>query len=240
MTVIRSTDFLGARPVESSGPAAEAIRREMVSLRVRVRSLAEQRARTDGDRLTHEIQAMTEDAARSMLTACEDGVVLARLHHRLARQVNADLRRAQEDDDASVDASVRALLLDRLNAMLQLPREVGPGARSSVVSKDAPSGAARAVRIFEQHREQVRDRFRVLKGCLQTELADLALEMAGETAARLSIRYGRRGQDWLGWRLSRIVDQFVAVSMPATLPAALELLATQAVVSGLQQRLTAA
>lgn len=237
MTAIRS-NFLGARPSESAGPAAETIRREMLSLRTQLRSLAEKRARADGDRFTHEIQTTTEDAARAMLTACEDGGVLARLHHRLARQVKADLLRAREGDESSVDASARALLLDRVNALLHLPRAVGGGAVSSVTPKDLPSGAARAARIFEEHREQVRDRFRALKGCLQTELADLALEMAGETAARLSMRYGRRGQEWFWGRLSTLVDQFVAVSMPATLPAALELLATQAAVSGLKQRLT--
>jgi hypothetical protein len=183
---------------------------------------------------------MTDDAARAMLTACEDGVVLARLRNRLAHQADADLRRAHEEDEASVDASVRALLLDRLNALLRLPRAANAGARSGVAPREAPNGAARAVRIFEQHREQVRDRFRALKGSLQTELADLALEMAGETAARLSMRYGQRGQEWLWWRLSRIVDQLVAVSMPATLPAALELLAAQAVRSGLEKRLAAA
>jgi hypothetical protein len=237
MTAIRS-NFLGAQPIDSSRPAAEAIRREMLALRTQVRALAEKRARADGDRLTQEIQTITEDAARAMLTACEDGVVLARLHHRLARQVKADLLRAREVDEFSVDASVRALLLDRVNALMQLPRAVGGGAGSGVAHEDSPSGAARAARIFEEHREQVRDRFRALRGCLQMELADLALEMAGETAARLSMRYGRRGQEWLWEGPSRIVDQFVAVSIPATLPAALELLATQAVVSGLKQRLT--
>jgi hypothetical protein len=229
MTAIRS-NFLGAQPIDSSRPAAEAIRREMLALRTQVRALAEKRARADGDRLTQEIQTITEDAARAMLTACEDGVVLARLHHRLARQVKADLLRAREVDEFSVDA--------RVNALMQLPRAVGGGAGSGVAHEDSPSGAARAARIFEEHREQVRDRFRALRGCLQMELADLALEMAGETAARLSMRYGRRGQEWLWEGPSRIVDQFVAVSIPATLPAALELLATQAVVSGLKQRLT--
>jgi hypothetical protein len=235
MTAIRSS-VPGARPIGSSGPAAEATRREMISLRARVRSLAEKRARADGDRFTHEIQTMTEDTARAMLTACEDGGALARLHHRLARQVKADLLRAREGDESSVDASVRALLLDRVNALLHLPRAVS--AVSSVTPNALPSAAARAARIFEEHREQVRDRFRALKGRLQTELADLALEMAGETAARLSMHYGFREEEWLGWRLSRIVDQLVAVSMPATLPAALELMATQAVVSGLKERLT--
>ena len=108
-------------------------------------------------------------------------------------------------------------------------------ASASVAHADLTPGAARALRTFEQHRDMVRSCFRTLKRRVQTELADLSLEMASETAARLCLRFGRQGQEWLWWRLSRIVDQFVAVSKPAGLPASLELLATRSVLSGLER-----
>jgi hypothetical protein len=200
-----------------------------------VRSLAEQRAAAEADRFTQELRVVTGDAAREMNAACENRSVLARVHHRLARQVNADLRLVRGDDEASVDAQWRALLLAQLEALLDLTIVPIRSTPSSVAPVELTLGAARALRTFERQREMVRSRFRALKGRLQTELADLSLEMAGETAARLCLRYGRQGQEWLWWRLSRIVDQFVAVSRPASLPAHLELLATRSVLSGLEK-----
>src|SRR5262245_22393681 len=212
MTAIRSSDLPVARPADSErhGLTTDAIRREMLALRAQVRSLAEQRARADADRFTAELRRVTEDAARAMDAACEDRAVLTRLHHRLARQVNADLLRVREGDEAAVDARARALLLARLDALLETPHDPARPS-SSVAHADLTPGAALALLTFERHRELVRGRFRDLKGRLQTELADLSLEMAAETAARLCLRHGRQGQDWLWWRLSRIVDQFVAI-----------------------------
>jgi hypothetical protein len=240
MTAIPSSDLLDTRPreVTEPGPTLDAIRREMLSLRVRVRALAELRTRAAAERFTPELRVLTEDAARAMVAACENRAVLARLRHRLARQVKADLLRAREADEAAVDARVRGLLVDRLGASLRLTREIGRDAGSNDVHENLSLAAARAVRIFEEHREGGRGRFRALKGSLRTELAELAFEMAGETAARLSMRYGQREHEWLWWRLSRIVDQFQAVSTPASLPAALEVLAARAVLSGLQERIT--
>lgn len=236
MTAILSDERSGALPTDSErGHAADAIRREMVALRARVRTLAEQRAQSEAHRFTEELRVVTEDAARTMEAACEDRAVLARVRHRLARQVNADLRVARGDDEASVDAQGRALLLARLDALLDTPTAPARAAPARGASVDLTLGAARALRTFERHRELVRSRFRALKGRLQVELADLSLEMAGETAARLCLTYGREGQEWLWWRLSRVVDQFVAISKPASLPAHLELLATRSVLSGLEK-----
>jgi hypothetical protein len=237
MTAIRSSDLAPTLRVEPKrhGPTSDEIRRELLALRARVRSLAEQRARADADRFTQELRKVTEDAARAMDVACKDRRVLAGIHHRLIRRVNADLLGAREDDEASVDARARALLLARLDVLLNLPRDARAAAGTSAAHAGLTLGAVHALRILEQHREDVRDRFRSLKCKLQMELADLSLEMAGETAARLGLRYGREGEEWLWWRLSRIVDQFVAVSTPASLPASLELLATRSVLSGLEK-----
>lgn len=237
MTAIRSSDLAPTLPVEPKrhGPTSDEIRRELLKLRARVRSLAEQRARADADRFTQELRKVTEDAARAMDAACEDRRVLSALHRRLARRVNANLLRAREDDEGSVDARAQALLLARLDVLLKLPRDARTAAGSTPALADLTPGAVHALRLLERHREDVRDRFRALKGKLQMELADLSLEMAGETAARLGLRYGRQGQEWLWWRLSAIVDQLVAVSTPASLPASLELLATRSVLSGLEK-----
>src|SRR5262249_9418612 len=212
----------------------DAIRREMVSLRARVRTLAEQRAETEADRLTQELRAATEEAARAIRAACEHRAVLLRVRNRLARRVNADLILARGDDEPSVDVRARVLLVARLDLMLDTSASNARDA-SSVAHADPTPGSVRALRILEEHRELVRARFRSLKSRLQSELADLSLDMAGETAARLCLRYGRQGQEWLWWRLSKIVDQFVAVSKPASLPAHLELLATRSVLSGLEK-----
>ena len=235
MTAILSDELPGARLDESEqGPESDAMRREMVSLRARVRRLAEQRAATEADRFTQELRVVTDDAARAMNSACGDRTALARLHHRLTRQVNADLLLVRGDDEASVDAGARALLLARLDALLDAPAQT-INARSAAAHTTLTIGAARALRAFERHRETVRSCFRALKGRLQTELADLSLEMAGETAVRLCLQYGRQRQEWLWWRLSRIVDQFVTLATPASLPAQLELLATRSVLSGLEK-----
>ena len=233
MTAIPSDPGLG-RAVASSGGATDEIQREMLSLRARVRALAEKRAGVAADRFTQELQVLAQTTAREMAAACEDRAILSRLHGRLSRQVNADLLRARDDDD-SVDARARALFLARLDGLLDTPRNAIRPTIANVAHADLSPGAARALRIFEQHREMVRSCFRGLKRRVQTELADLSLEMAGETAARLCLRFGRQGQEWLWWRLSRIVDQFVAVSRPAGLPASLELLATRSVLSGLEK-----
>lgn len=223
MTAIISDDpSLTPRAGPERGQTADAIRREMVSLRARVRILAEQRAAAEADRFTQELRVMTGDAAREMNASCENRAVLARVHHRLARQVSSDLRLMREDDEASVDAQWRALLLARLE-VLDLATVPASNAGSNA-PMELTLGAARALRAFERHRDVVRSRFRALKGRLQTELADLSLEMAGETAARLCLRYGRQGQEWLWWRLSTL-----------SLPGHLELLATRSVLSGLEK-----
>jgi len=100
MTAIRSSDLAPTLRVEPKryGPTSDEIRRELLALRARVRSLAEQRARADADRFTQELRKVTEDAARAMDVACKDRRVLAGIHHRLIRRVNADLLRAREDD----------------------------------------------------------------------------------------------------------------------------------------------
>src|SRR5262245_26395917 len=179
MTAIRSSDLPVALPADAErhGLTTDAIRREMLALRAKVRSLAEQRAQADADRFTAELRMVTEDAARAMRAACEDEAVLTRLHHRLVRRVNADLLRVREDDEASVDARARALLLARLDAPLDTPRVSGRRAGSGAPHPDLTPGTTLALRTFEQHREHVRSRFRDLKGRLQAELADLSLEM---------------------------------------------------------------
>ena len=235
MTAIPIDDPPDTPPAEAErARAVDAIRREMVSLRARVRTLAEQRAETEADRLTQELRASTEEAARAMGAACEHRAVLVRVRNRLARRVNADLILARGDDEPSVDVRARVLLVARLDVLLDTSGSSGRDS-SSVAHADLTPGSVRALRILEEHRELVRARFRALKSRIQSELADLCLEMAGETAARLCLRFGRQGQEWLWWRLSKIVDQFVAVSRPVSLPASLELLATRSVLSGLEK-----
>jgi len=232
MTAIRND---GLRDISSeAGRTGDAIRSEMIKLRARVRTLAENRARVDADTFTRELRVRTEETARAMYAACEDRAVLLRIQHRLARRVNADLLLARGDDEPSVDARVRELLVAQLDMLLETPAPHGR-AGSSVANADLTPGAVRALRIVEQHRETVRARFRALRSKVQTDLADLALELAGETAARLCLLYGQQGQEWLWWRLSRIVDQLVAISAPPSLPTSLELLATRSVLSGLEK-----
>ena len=215
------------------GWTTDAIRREMLALRARVRTLAELRAATEADRFTQELLVLSDAVATAMAEECEDRAVLARVHHRLGRRVDADVRRLHEDASAAVDARARALVLARLEARLGAvpPRSAG----SSGAPADLTLGGARALRTFERHRDLVQDRFRALNGKIQTELADLSLELAGETAARLCICHGPDGQEWLWWRLSRIIDQLVKASKPTSLPAQLELLATRSVLSGLEK-----
>jgi len=218
------------RPARASDP----IRREMLSLRARVRDLAESRARTAADDLTRELRHMSRQTARAMKRACEDGAVLARLHHRLIRLVDAELVRAWQDNVAAVESRAAALLVAELEASI----DAGPEARgrgSLFAHADLTPGMVQAMRILARYRNLVRDRFSELKSTIHGELADLALEMASETAARLCMQYASQGRDWLSWRLARIVEHFVAVSRPATLPGALELLATRSVLSGLER-----
>ena len=220
--------------LDRSSGDSDAIRRELLSLRSRVRALAEDRARSAAEEFIGELRVLTREAVRSMAGACESRAVLSRLHHRLARQVNSDLLRGREDDEDSMDARARALLLAQLETVLDSLRTPGDRGGSSFAGADLTPGATRALRVLGQHRETVRVRIRALKSRLQTELADLSLEMAGETAARLCLRHGQQGREWLSWRLGRIVDQFVAIATPASLPASLELLATRSVLLGLE------
>jgi hypothetical protein len=236
VTAIRFPSGLSGRPSNESAPGspmADAIRSEMLSLRVRVRSLAERRARTAAEDFSGELKALARESARAMAAACEDPAVLARVRHRLDRQVAADLLRAREDNEDSIDARARALLVTSLDARLALRLADSPRGTSRFAHADLTPGAARATHLVDQFRETIRVRFRALKSRVQSELADLALEMAGETAARLCLRHGHQGREWLWSRLSQIVDQFVAVTTPASLPGALELLATRSVLSGL-------
>lgn len=234
MSANHSSGLPGVRPDGSErGWTTDAIRREMLTLRARVRTLAEHRAAAEADRFTQELLVLSDAVATSMAADCEDQAVLARVHYRLGRRIDADVLRVHEDASAAVDARARALVLARLDALLHMvpPRS----AISSGAPADLTLGGARALRSFERHRDLVRDRFRALNGKIQTELADLSLELAGETAARLCLCHGRDGQEWLWWRLSRIVDQLVAASKPTSLPAKLELLATRSVLSGLEK-----
>jgi hypothetical protein len=239
VTAIRSPSGPPEPPSTDSAPGSrmtDAIRREMLSLRVRVRSLAERRARTAAEDFSGELKVLTLDTARAVEAACEGPAVLARVRHRLDRQVSADLLRSREDDEDSIDARARALLVASLDARMAARLAERALGTSSFARADLTLGAARAMRLVGRYRETIRVRFRALKCRVQTELADLALEMAGETAARLCLRHGQQGREWLWSRLSQIVDQFVAVSTPASLPGALELLATRSVLSGLLPR----
>ena len=234
MSANHSTGVPAVRPDGSERDwTTDSIRREVLALRARVRTLAEHRAATEADRFTQELLVLSEAVATAMAADCEDRAVLARVHYRLGRRINADVLRVHEDALAAVDARARGLVLARLDALLA---RVPP--RSSI-SSDAPAtltlGGARALRTFERHRDLVRDRFRALNAKIQTELADLSLELAGETAARLCLCHGRDGQEWLWWRLSRVVNQFVVASKPKSLPAQLELLATRSILSGLEK-----
>jgi hypothetical protein len=216
----------------------DAIQHEMDSLRGRVRTLAEKRAGLAAVGFTAELRILTQDTARAMDAACEDRMVLFRLRHRLAHQVDADLLRFRADDEDSVEARARALLVGQLDALLETQPIARRRGDSLLARADLTPGTVKAMRILDQHRDAIRGRFRALKCRLQTELADLSREMAGETAARLCLRHGQQGQqgqEWLLWRLARIVDHFVAVSAPASLPAQLELLATRSVLSGLEK-----
>lgn len=236
--IFSASDLPGGAFLESdrASRATDAIRREMLSLRTRVRALAERRAGSAADDFTAGLKLLTWDTARAMEAACEGSEVITRLQHQLSRQVNADLLRSREDDESAIDARARALLLTSLDArIVDRPSPRKPRA-SRLARADLTPGAARAMRVLAEYRETVSVRFRALKCRLQTELADLSLEMAGETAARLCLRHGRQGRDWLWWRLSIIVDQFTAFSRPATLPASLELLATRSVISELRSR----
>jgi uncharacterized protein YukE len=238
MTAILSDfDLPGRTSSGSKQPAraTDAIQHEMASLRARVRALAEKRAGLAADQFTSELRILTHETARAMDAACEDRRVLVRLRHRLARQVDADLLRLRADDQDSVEARARALLLAQLDALLETQPIASRRGGSVLAHTDLTPGTVKAMRILDQHRDAIRRRFRALKCRLQTELADLSREMAGETAARLCLRHGQQGQEWLWWRLARIVDHFVAVSAPASLPAQLELLATRCVLSGVEK-----
>jgi len=215
------------------GWTTDAIRREMLTLRARVRTLAEHRAASEADRFTQELLVSSEAAATAMAADCENPAVLARVLDRLDRRINAQAARTKEDASAAVDARAQAVVLARLEALLDMaaPRTGSP----SGAPADLTLGGARALRTFQRHRDLVRDRFQALNGKIQAELAALSLELAGETAARLCMCHGRDGQEWLWWRLSRIVDQLVAASKPTSLPARLELLATHSVLSGLRK-----
>jgi len=215
--------------------ATDAIQHEMDSLRARVRALSEKRAGLAAVGFTAELRILTQDTARAMDAACEDRMVLSRLRHRLAHQVDADLLRFRADDADSVEARARALLVGQLDALLETQPIARRRGDSVLTHAGLTPGTVEAMRILEQHRDAIQGRFRALKCRLQTELADLSREMAGETAARLCLRHGQQGHEWLWWRLARIVDQFVAVSAPASLPAQLELLATRSVLSGLER-----
>ena len=168
-----------------------------------------------------------------MSKACEGRPVLARLHHRLTRQVNADLMRAGDDDESSVEVRARAVVLAQLDAMLERAESPRHRRGDAYAHADLTPGAVEAMRIVEQYRETVRSRFRELKCRLQTELAELSLEMAAETAARLCLQYSGQGHERLWWWLWRIVDEFVEVSTPPSVPASLELLAIRYVLSEL-------
>lgn len=215
--------------------ATDAIQQEMVSLRSRVRALAEKRASLAANQLTSELQVLTQETARAMDAACEDRLVLFHLRHSLARQLDGDLLRLRADDEDSVEARARALLLVQLDALLETQPIARRRGGSVLAHAVLTPGTLKAMRILDQHSDAIRVRFRALKCRLQTELADLSREMAGETAARLCLRHGQQGPEWLWWRLARIVDHFVAVSAPASLPAQLELLATRSVLSGLEK-----
>src|SRR5262249_12628063 len=152
MTAILSDELRVRHDESEQGPASDAIRREMVSLRARVRILAEQRAATEADRLTQELRVVTEDAARAIDAACGDRTALARLHRRLTRQLTADRLLGRGEDEASGDAGARALLLARLDALLDPPAPT-VHARSAAAHTALTIGAARALRAFERHRE---------------------------------------------------------------------------------------
>jgi len=234
MTAILSGSDL---PVDAERPAraSDPIQREMLSLRARVRDLADARARRAAEQLTRELRRLSGQTARAMKRACEDRTVLAHLHQRVVRQVSAELVRARHDDVASVEASAAALLAAQLEASIDpVPAPRGAGG-SQLAHADLTPGTTKALRVLARYRDVVRDRFNEMKSAIHSELADLSLEMASETVARLCMRYGGKGHDWLCWRLARIVEHFVAVSAPASLPAALELLATRSVLSGLER-----
>ena len=214
------------------------IRRELFSLRARVRALAEDRARLSADRLTDELRVLSQETARAMSRACESRQVLARLHRRLTRQVNAELRRAPEDDQTSIELRARAVVLTQLDAILETPKSPRRQSGNGYAHADLTPGAVEALRLVEQHRDTVRSRFQELKCRLQTELAELSLEMATETAARLCLKYSTQRSEWLCWRLARTVDELVAISRPPTLPASLEALATRSVLAAVAERNT--
>ena len=237
MTTILSELDSSAEPSTESGSTARAsdpIQHEMLSLRARIRDLADERARSAAEQLTRDLRRLSRQTARAMEDACEDRTVLARLHHRVVRQVSADLVRARHDDVTSVEASAAALLAAELEASIDAAPALR-GRRSLFTNADLTPGTAEALRVLARYRDVVRDQFNELKSAIHGELADLSLEMASETAARLCMRYGDKGRDWLCWHLAGIVEHLVAVSAPASLPAALELLATRSVLSGLER-----
>jgi hypothetical protein len=236
MTAILSD--LPADPSTDPGKPARAsdpVQREMLALRARVRDLAEDRARSAAEQLTHELRELSRRTARVMKRACEDDTVRAGLHHRLVRQVNASLARARHDDPTSVEARASALLVAQLEASNDETPMLRRTSGAFFADSDLTPGATTALRALARYQDVVRRRFDEMKSAVQSELADLSLEMASETAARLCMRYEGKGRDWLCWRLARIVEHFVAVSTPATLPGALELLATRSVLSGLER-----
>ena len=219
-----------ARDRAASEP--DPIRRELLLLRARVRTLAEDRARLSADRLTDELRVLSQETARAMSRACEGRPILARLHRRLTRQVNAGLLRATHDDETLLEVRARAVVLAQLDTILEAPERPKRQSGKTYEHADLSPGSVKALRLLEQHRDAVQSRFRELKCGLQTELAELSLEMAGETAARLCLQHGGRGSEWLCWRLKRIVEELEETSTPPTLPASLELLATRSVLAG--------
>ncbi|HUM12291.1 MAG TPA: hypothetical protein VLT82_15195 [Myxococcaceae bacterium] len=233
MTAIRTPSDRAALRAEAERAAREPdlVRRQLLSLRARVRMLAEEHARLGADGLTCELRSLGRETAFAMRKACEGWVVIARLHHRLTRRLNSDSLRPCPDDEASVELRARAVVLAELDALLEVPESPRSRSGHAYAHADLTPGAARALRILEQHRETVRSRFRELRCTLQTDLAELSLQMAAETAAGLLLRHGRDGREWLSWRVARIVEELVKVSAPPSLAGALENLAIRSVLA---------